>query len=48
MSNPHGIAGNIASALDIARLIAECSKIPLFSKITSTHKTIVKTKDVDE
>ena len=48
MSNPHGLMGNAASALDLARLAAECFKIPLFSKITSTKKIAIKTKEIDD
>ena len=48
VANPHGLIGNTASALDVARLAAECFKIPLFSRIVCTRKTVVKTKDVDE
>jgi D-alanyl-D-alanine carboxypeptidase len=45
---PHGICGNLASALDLAKLAAECFKIPLFSKISSTQKIVIKTKEVNE
>ena len=48
MANPHGLVGNTASALDVAKLAAECFKIPLFSRIVCTRKTVIKTKDVDE
>lgn len=48
VSNPHGMVGNTASALDVAKIAAECFKIPLLSKIASMIKTTIKTKDIDE
>lgn len=36
MSNPHGMCNNFSSALDIAKVISECFKIPLFCKIINT------------
>ncbi len=46
--NPHGSQGNMSTALDMACLAAECFKIPLFSKISTTKKVSIKTKEIDE
>ena len=46
--NPHGYTGNSASALDLAKIGAECFKIPLFSKICSTKRLIIKMREVDD
>jgi D-alanyl-D-alanine carboxypeptidase len=48
ITSPHGLNGNISSALDIARLSAECFKIPLFYKIATTKRIPIKVRLVDE
>lgn len=48
VANPHGLAGNIASPLDVANIAAECFTIPLFSKISSTRSMTINMRAVDE
>lgn len=47
-TTPHGLSGNISSALDVAHLASECFKIPLFSKIVSTRKYTVRPRHISE
>jgi D-alanyl-D-alanine carboxypeptidase len=48
VTSPHGMAGNTSSAQDMARVAAECFKIPLFYKIVITKRVCIKTRHVDE
>lgn len=45
-SNVHGMCSNLSSARDMAILISECYKIPLFSKIVLTRYHTLRIKYV--
>ncbi len=46
--NPHGMTGNTASALDVAKLASECFKIPLFCKISSARQHVIRPREVSQ
>lgn len=48
VTSPHGTTGNTSSAFDMAKVAAECFKIPLFYKIAITKRICIKTKHIDE
>lgn len=48
INSPHGLNGNISSALDVARLAAECFKIPLFYKIATTKRIPISVRLVSD
>ena len=47
-TNPHGLTGNLSSAIDVARLASECFKIPLFCKISSCKQQTIRPREISD
>lgn len=47
-TNPHGLYGNLSSAIDVAKLASECFKIPLFCKISSAKQQIIRPREIND